>query len=108
VAAATPEETVDAACEGANGDAAVAKSAKSRYANVSQCAAFNDRVNALVLTGVTGQSRRDGRGASEEAFHEVGHVVDAWGGAEAKQRRKLDESCDVELPQHNRTSGATS
>ena len=35
MAAAAPEEIEEAACEGANGDAAVAKSAKSTRANVS-------------------------------------------------------------------------
>lgn len=48
-------------------------------------ATSNDRLNALfLLTSVTGQGRGDGRGASEETFYEVRHVVDAWGGAEAK------------------------
>lgn len=54
------------------------------HANVSQCAASNGGSNALLLTSVTGQRRGDGRGASEETFHVVRHVVDAWGGAEAR------------------------
>jgi hypothetical protein len=53
------------------------------YIDKCQCAALCGRSDEA-LTGVAGQSRRDGGGASKETFHEVRHIVDAWGGAETK------------------------
>lgn len=74
MAAAAPEETEEAACEGANGDAAVAKSAKS----ICSCQYCGWSIGSEAsLTGVAGDSRRDGRSASEEAFEKIGHDVGA-------------------------------
>jgi hypothetical protein len=72
VAAAAPEETDEAACEGANGEAAVAKSAKS--ISCCQYCAWSIGCGGR-LTSIAGNSRRDGRSASEEAFEKIGHGV---------------------------------
>jgi hypothetical protein len=54
VAAAAPEETEEAACEGANGEAAVAKSAKS----ISCCQYCAWLMSCEVgLTSIAGNSR---------------------------------------------------
>jgi len=77
VAAAAPEETEEAAWEGANGDAAVAKSAKSIWSSqYCGCGRSFGGVEASI-TGIAGNSRRNGRSASEEAFEKIGHDVGA-------------------------------
>lgn len=83
------------------------------YVCQCQCAAASKDWLDRSLTSIARQGRRDGRGASEETFDKVRHVVDAWGGAEAKWESEptIDEGPweqrgPVELPQHNRTSGA--
>lgn len=83
------------------------------YMSQCQYAATSEDWLDGALTSIARQGRRDGRGASEETFDKVRHVVDAWGGAEAKWESEptIDEGPweqrgPVELPQHNRTSGA--